>query len=78
MILPKKLSGKTRVQLSRSARNWPMEEIISCLPWAKVVCVCLDRILVINIMSVELASWSYCRDGIGMGNSMFVYTLGKL
>ena len=54
MILPKKLSGKTRVQLSRSARNWPMEEIISCLPWAKVVCVCLDRILAINIMSVEL------------------------
>lgn len=54
MILPKKLSGKTRVQLSRSARNWPMEEIISCLPWAEVVCVCLDRILVINIMSVEL------------------------
>ena len=27
---------------------------------------------------VSGTSWSYCRDGIGMGNSMFVYTLGKL
>lgn len=27
---------------------------------------------------VSGTGWSYCRDGIGMGNSMFVYTLGKL
>lgn len=31
-----------------------------------------------NRYHISGTSWAYCQDGIGMGNSMFVYALGKL